>query len=191
VLNDIGTIYQNAACFDEALIHRQKAQQIAEDVGDHSQQLIALRMIADIRRGSGRPGEALDRYYSGIKLAREIGNPYEEGKILEGIAEGRCSRSGAMSRGLSSGRHWTFFERLGAPEAESARTRLQATDPAAPFALPSRQMFANYRPPAPVRPAPEQPLDLARLQSHTRQLVSADLGGRPLECRGDAISDPA
>ena len=41
-----------------------------------------------------------------------------------------------MRRGLYSGRRWTcrdIFERLGVPEAESARIRIETMDPA--FAL--------------------------------------------------------
>ncbi len=40
-----------------------------------------------MHRGSGRYGEALDHYHTALRLAREIGDPYEEGKFLEGIAE--------------------------------------------------------------------------------------------------------
>ena len=43
VLNDIGAIYQSAACYDEALIHHEKARLIAQEIGNLSQQLIALR----------------------------------------------------------------------------------------------------------------------------------------------------
>ena len=86
-LNDIGAIYESAACHDEALAHHQRARAIAEEVGNLSQQLIALRLIADIHRGSGRYGEALDSYQAALRMAREGGEPYEEGKILEGMAE--------------------------------------------------------------------------------------------------------
>jgi DNA-binding SARP family transcriptional activator/tetratricopeptide (TPR) repeat protein len=138
VLNDIGTIYQNAACFDEALIHHQKAQQIAEDIGDLSQQLIALRRIADVHRAAGRPGEALDRYYSVLKLAREIGNPYEEGKILEGIAEMTLYTQRRDVARIVFRQALDIFERLGVPEAESARTRIRAIDPPVPVRVSPR-----------------------------------------------------
>jgi DNA-binding SARP family transcriptional activator/tetratricopeptide (TPR) repeat protein len=129
VLNDIGVIYQSAACYDEAFIHHQKAQLIAEKVGDLSQQLIALRMIADLERGAGRPSEALEQYYSALKLAREIGNPYEEGKILEGIAELTLYTERRDVARIVFRQALDIFERLGVPEAESARTRIEAIDP--------------------------------------------------------------
>jgi DNA-binding SARP family transcriptional activator len=131
VLNDIGAIYQSAACCDEALIHHEKARLIAEDIGDLSQQLIALRSIADIHRGSGRNGEALDHYRSALSLAREIADLYEEGKILEGIAESTLStQQQPRAARVVFRQALDIFERLGVPEAESTRIRIEAIDPA-------------------------------------------------------------
>jgi DNA-binding SARP family transcriptional activator/tetratricopeptide (TPR) repeat protein len=131
VLNDIGAIYQSAACYDEALIHHQQAQLIAEEIGNLSQQLIALRSIADIDRGSGRYGEALDHYHTALRLAREIGDPYEEGKILEGIAESTFSSQRQPDTARIVFRQaLDIFERLGVPEAESVRIRIETIDPA-------------------------------------------------------------
>ncbi len=131
VLNDIGVIYQSAECYDEALIHHQKARQIAEEIGNLSQQLIALRWIADIHRGCGRYGEALDHYHAALRLAREIGDPYEEGKILEGIAESTLStQRQSFAARIVYRQALDIFERLGVPEAESARIRIETIDPA-------------------------------------------------------------
>jgi DNA-binding SARP family transcriptional activator/tetratricopeptide (TPR) repeat protein len=130
VLNDIGAIYQSAACYDEALVHHQKAQLIAEEIGSVSQQVIALRRIADIHRGSGRYAEALDRYQASLRLAREIGDPYEEGKALEGIAESTLStQRQPHSARIVFRQALDIFERLGVPEAQSARIRIEAMDP--------------------------------------------------------------
>ncbi len=130
VLNDIGAIYQSAACYDEALIHHQRARSIAEDIGSLSQQLIALRMIADIHRGSSRPGEALEHYHAALRLSREIGDPYEEGKILEGIAEATLSTQRFDAARIALRQALDIFERLGVPEAESARIRIETMGPA-------------------------------------------------------------
>jgi len=130
VLNDIGAIYQSAACYDEALVHHQKARLIAEDIGNLSHQLIALRMIADIYRGSGRFGEAFDHYHATLRLAREIGDPYEEGKTLEGIAESTLSTQGSDAARIVFRQALDIFDRLGVPEAASARIRLETIDPA-------------------------------------------------------------
>jgi DNA-binding SARP family transcriptional activator len=129
-LNDIGAIYQSAACYDEALVHHQKARQTAEEIGSLSQQLIALRMIADVHRVSGRCGEALDHYHTALKLAREIGDLYEEGKILEGIGESTLGTQRSGSARIFFRQALDIFERLGVPEAESARIRIETMDPA-------------------------------------------------------------
>jgi DNA-binding SARP family transcriptional activator/tetratricopeptide (TPR) repeat protein len=130
VLNDIGAIYQSAACYDEALAHHQRARLIAEDIGNLSQQLIALRMIADIHRGSGQYGEALDHYHAALGLSRQIGDPYEEGKILEGIAEATLSTQRFDAARIALRQALDIFERLGVPEAESARIRIETMPPA-------------------------------------------------------------
>src|SRR5487761_1171411 len=129
VLNDIGAIYQSAGCDDEALAHHQKALLIAEEIGDLSQRLIALRVIADIYRGSGRHDEALDKYHTGLRLAREIGDPYEQAKILEGIAESALSTQQPGAARIVLRQALDIFERLGVPEAESVRIRMETIDP--------------------------------------------------------------
>ena len=131
VLNDIGAIYQSAACYDEALIHHQRARLIAEDIGNLSHQLIAIRMIADIYRGSGRYGEALDHYHAALRLSREIGDPYQEGKILEGIAEATLNTQRFDAARIALRQALDIFERLGVPEAESVRIRMETMAPAA------------------------------------------------------------
>jgi DNA-binding SARP family transcriptional activator len=130
VLNDIGAIYQSAECYDEALIHHQKARLIAEEIGSLSQQVIALRRIADVRRGSGQHGEAFDHYHTALKLAREIGDPYEEAKILEGIAESTLNTQRPYAARIVFRQALDIFERLGVPEAESARIRMETMSPA-------------------------------------------------------------
>jgi DNA-binding SARP family transcriptional activator/tetratricopeptide (TPR) repeat protein len=129
-LNEIGAIYQSAACYDEALIHHQKAQVVARDVGNVAQQLVALRMVADIHRGCGRYDEAHGHYQSALKLAREIGDAYEEGKNLEGIAELTLYTQRRDAARIVLRQALDIFERLGVPEAESARSRIEAMDPA-------------------------------------------------------------
>jgi DNA-binding SARP family transcriptional activator/tetratricopeptide (TPR) repeat protein len=131
VLNDIGAIYRSAACHDEALVHHQKAKSIAEEIGDLSQQVIALRGIADIRRGAGQYGEAFDHYHVAPRRAREIGDPYEEAKILEGIAESTLNTQQPHAARIVFRQALDIFERLGVPEAESARIRIETMQPVA------------------------------------------------------------
>ena len=128
-LNDIGAIYESAACHDEALAHHQRARAIAEQVGNLSQQLIALRLIADIHRGSGRYGEALDSYQAALRMAREGGEPYEEGKILEGMAEASLNSHRFDAGRIALRQALDIYERLDVPEAESARIRMETIVP--------------------------------------------------------------
>jgi DNA-binding SARP family transcriptional activator len=130
VLNDIGALYQSAERYDEALIFHERAQSIAGQIGNLSQQVIALRGIAGVSRGSGRYGEAFDRYHTALRLAREIGDPYEEAKILEGIAETTLGTRRPDAARIVLRQALDIFERLGVPEAESARIRIEAIDPA-------------------------------------------------------------
>ena len=129
VLNDIGAIYQSAGCDDEALAHHRKALLIAEEIGDLSQRLIALRAMAGIHRGSGRHDEALESYHTALRLAREIGDPYEQAKILEGIAESALSTQQPGAARIVLRQALDIFERLGVPEAESVRIRMETIDP--------------------------------------------------------------
>ena len=130
VLNDIGAIYQSVACYDEALVHHERARLIAEDIGNLSQQLIALRLIADVGRGSGRYGEALEHYHAALSLSREIGDLYEEGKILEGIAEATLNTQRYDSARIALRQALDIFQRLGVPEAEAVRIRMETIEPA-------------------------------------------------------------
>jgi tetratricopeptide (TPR) repeat protein len=130
VLNDIGAIYQSAECYDEALIHYEKAMLIAEEIGSQAHQVIALRGIADVRRGFGRFDEAFEGYNTALRLARDIGDPYEEAKVLEGIAETTLSTQKPYAARILFRQALDIFSRLGVPEAESARIRMETTDPA-------------------------------------------------------------
>jgi DNA-binding SARP family transcriptional activator len=128
VLNEIGAIYLSAACPDEALVHHQQARRIAEEIGNLAQQLVALRRIADIHRGSGQHGDAFEHYRTALRLAMEAGDPYEEGKILEGIAESTLGTQRPDAARIVFRQALDIFERLGVPEAESARIRIETLD---------------------------------------------------------------
>jgi DNA-binding SARP family transcriptional activator len=129
VLNDIGAIYQSAACYEEALVHHEKAQQIAEETGNLALRLVALRRIADIHRGSGRYEQGAEHYRIALSLVRELGDAYEEGKILEGIAECTLSTQRPDAARIVFRQALDIFDRLGVPEAEAARIRIDTLDP--------------------------------------------------------------
>ena len=148
MLNDIGAIYQSADCYDEALIHHQKAQAIAEEIGNLSQQVIALRRIADIHRGSGRYGEALDHYHTALTAGQGDRRPVRGSQDPR-----RYRRNDAQHAAAPDAARIVFrqaldiFERLGVPEAESARIRIETMDPA----------FSRRTSSGPVRRRPTHP----------------------------------
>ena len=129
VLNDIGCIYESADCPDEALVHHQRARAIAEEVGNLSQQLIALRLTADIHRGAGRYERALTDYQDALRMARENGDPYEEGQVLEGIAEAALATGRFDDTRIALRQALEIYERLGVPEAEKVRIRIETIVP--------------------------------------------------------------
>jgi len=130
VLIDIGAIYRNAGFSYEALIHYERARLVSAEIGNLSQQVMAQRGMADVHRGSGGYGDALQNYGAALRLAREIGDPYEEAKLLEGMAETTLTTQGPHAARILFRQALDIFERLGVPEAEAARDRLAATDPA-------------------------------------------------------------
>jgi tetratricopeptide (TPR) repeat protein len=80
--------------------------------------------------GSGRYGKAFDHYHTALRLAREIGDPYEEAKILEGIAETTLSTQRPDAARIVFRQALDIFERLGVPEAASVQIRIETIDPA-------------------------------------------------------------
>lgn len=89
----------------------------------------ALRGMADVHRRSGRYDEALDYYQTALMLAREMNDLYEEGKILEGIAETTVITEGPMAARIVFRQALHIFDQLGMPEAELARIRLEIIRP--------------------------------------------------------------
>jgi DNA-binding SARP family transcriptional activator/tetratricopeptide (TPR) repeat protein len=128
VLNAIGATYQKAESYDEALVYHQKARQIAADAGNLAEQVVALRGIADVHRRCGHYREALDDYGAALWHARQIGDPYEEAKILEGVAEARAASRQPDTARIALRQALDIYERLGVPEAEAARIRIETVD---------------------------------------------------------------
>ena len=79
---------------------------------------------------SGRYSEALGHYDTALRLSRQIGEPYEEGKILEGMAEATLSTLRPDAARIVFRQALDIFERLGVPEAESVRIRIETIAPA-------------------------------------------------------------
>jgi tetratricopeptide (TPR) repeat protein len=126
VLNDIGTAYQEMGLYEEAVAHHQKACDLAQEIGERYEQLVALRGIADARSGSESNADALGRYQDTLRIAREIADPYQEAKILDGMGHVVLRVQGREAARIYWRQALDIFQRLGVPEAESVRLRLQA-----------------------------------------------------------------
>jgi hypothetical protein len=74
--------------------------------------------------------EALDHYDTALRMVREIGGPYQEAKVLEGIGEAILGARRPDNARIVFRQALDIFERLGVPEAESARIGIEATDAA-------------------------------------------------------------
>jgi tetratricopeptide (TPR) repeat protein len=83
-----------------------------------------------VRRERGGYDEALDHYDTALRMARQIGDPYQEAKVLEGIGEAILGARRPENARIVFRQALDIFERLGVPEAESARIRIEAMDPA-------------------------------------------------------------
>jgi hypothetical protein len=124
------------------------------------------------------------------RLAREIGDPYEEAKILEGIAESTLSARRPDAARILFRQALDIFERLGVPEAESARIRIETIDPL--FGRLPRSSLRRFRQPAAT---PLAALIYARSwAADLRCKVGVKLGAmRPphaLSCRSLAAETP-
>jgi hypothetical protein len=62
-------------------------------------------------------------------MARENGDPYEEGQVLEGIAEAALATGRFEDTRIALRQALDIYERLGVPEAEKVRIRIETIVP--------------------------------------------------------------
>lgn len=105
---------------------RLAAAVLAEEIGERYEQLVALRGIADARRGTQGNADALRRYQNVLRIAREIGDPYQEAKILDGMGHAVLRLQGREAARIYWRQALDIFQRLEVPEAETVRLRLEA-----------------------------------------------------------------
>ena len=86
-------------------------------------------MMAGLHRKAGRYSEAVDVYDTALRLSRQTGEPYEEGKILEGMAEAVLNTHRFEAARIALRQALDIYERLGVPEAEAVRIRLETMAP--------------------------------------------------------------
>ena len=86
-------------------------------------------MMAGIHRKSGRYSQAVDVYEVALRLSRQTGDPYEEGKVLEGMAEAVLNTHRFEAARIALRQALDIYERLEVPEVEAVRTRLETMTP--------------------------------------------------------------
>jgi DNA-binding SARP family transcriptional activator/Tfp pilus assembly protein PilF len=129
ILDNIGCCYARMGRDDEALIHHEKALQLCLEIADRYVECQARRNIGDVHQRAGRHETALGHYRQSLELTRAIGDLYFEARSLE-----QMGASILHTRGRSHAEdHWrqalTLYERLGVPEAETLRPRLDPSGP--------------------------------------------------------------
>jgi DNA-binding SARP family transcriptional activator/tetratricopeptide (TPR) repeat protein len=130
-LNEIGEACQGLELYEEAFIYHAQAKAVADQCGDPHTLAIVHRGIADTQRKSGRHADASNNYLTSIRLAREITNPYEEAKALEGLAEIARLTKGPEAARITLRQALDIYEQIGVPEAEAVRVRIEILDLAA------------------------------------------------------------
>jgi tetratricopeptide (TPR) repeat protein/DNA-binding SARP family transcriptional activator len=124
-LDDIGAAFQLSGHFSEALIHHQKALVLARELAEPYKEVRSLSNMGNAELADNKYLSAADDYRAALELSLQIGDAYQEGLAEDGLGSVLLHTEGdAAAR-----RHWQkalgLLERLGVPEAEVVRNRLQ------------------------------------------------------------------
>jgi DNA-binding SARP family transcriptional activator/tetratricopeptide (TPR) repeat protein len=126
-LNDMGMAFQLSGHYSEALNNHQKALVLARELDEPYKEMRSLCGMGNAELGSNAFQSAADNYRAALELSLRIGDAYQEGLAEDGLGSVLLQTEGdAVARP-----HWQkalgLFEKLGVPEAEMVRNRLQAT----------------------------------------------------------------
>jgi DNA-binding SARP family transcriptional activator/tetratricopeptide (TPR) repeat protein len=127
VLNNIGSAFQRIRHLGEAAIHHQKALAIAHELAEPYQEARSLSGTGAVHLMSGRYGLALEDYQAALELSRLIGDPYQEGLALDGVGDAHIYIAGAAAAQTYWREALAIFERIGVPEADEVRVKLEAS----------------------------------------------------------------
>jgi tetratricopeptide (TPR) repeat protein len=120
---ELGVVRRLAGDTTQAADYLAKAYATFEDLGSRSGRAEVLNCIGMLLVDEGNP-QALDRFRAALELAREVHNPLEEARALEGWARWsiRKSETGQGIRQLRAALE--IYQRIGAPEAAQVRAAL-------------------------------------------------------------------
>jgi hypothetical protein len=99
---------------------------IGQEIGNRAVQITALRGMAELSLRSGHSDESVSSYQAALSLARQIADPFEEARILEGMTETALALRDHHGARIKLRQALDIFEHLGAAEAESVRLQLEA-----------------------------------------------------------------
>lgn len=122
-LQELGVVWRLTGKVARAAEDLAAALSIYEDLGSRGGQAEVLNYLGDLLLDEA-DSRALDRFQAALQLARQVQNPLEEGRALEGIAccSLRDRDPGQADRHLRTALE--IFQRIGAPDAARVATTL-------------------------------------------------------------------
>nr|WP_281365043.1 BTAD domain-containing putative transcriptional regulator [Phytohabitans houttuyneae] len=129
--NDLGCAYQRLGHLVEAERMHRLALVEAAAVGHRSIDVTTLNDLGLTLALGDRCRAAIETHEQALALATRIGNPYEQGRALSGIAACRVDENPVEAR-----RHWeralALFRQMNVPEQHEVERRLAGLAPAVP-----------------------------------------------------------
>ncbi|ONF68061.1 AfsR/SARP family transcriptional regulator [Amycolatopsis keratiniphila] len=125
-LRALGEIHSGMNQHGKALTQCLRSLELARRSGNRNIENRTLRTLGEIHRHLGELEESRRRFEEALHLAKETGNRYEEARAHDGAAH-TCSAYGEIRTAVV---HWQqaleLYDRLGVPEADRVRVRLNA-----------------------------------------------------------------
>ncbi|MGW4088091.1 AfsR/SARP family transcriptional regulator [Streptomyces sp. NPDC004822] len=123
-LGNVGYLYAERGCYDQALSYCRMALQLLQDLGDVPAQAPTWDSLGYIYARSGDHEKAIEAYENALQLVRRRGDRWDEAQILVNLGQvHRDFRQGDLARAK-----WeealTILEELGRPETEEVRAQL-------------------------------------------------------------------
>jgi tetratricopeptide (TPR) repeat protein len=122
-LQELGVVRRLVGDTIPAADHLTEALTIFQDLGSRVGQAEVLNHIGALLLDNGSP-HALDRFQDALQLARQVHNPLEEARGLEGIARYALRQSDTSQAIRQLHAALEIYQRIGAPEATQVETTL-------------------------------------------------------------------
>jgi len=127
-LQELGATRRLAGSAAEAAEDLTRAHAIFQALGSRGGQAEVLNYVGDLLLDNQDP-QAPDRFRAALRLAREVRNPLEEARALEGLARCALRQHDATEAIPQLHAALEIYQRLGAPEAAAAAAMLTSLSP--------------------------------------------------------------